>query len=159
MRSTLLSLFLLLYGSTSLQAQPDTVKDRKEILNLTQQFFDGLETKDSVLLNAICLPGAYHYYVVETKDSNLIAARPHTRFIQSLGANKKIVKERFRSTGVTIHIHKSIATLWGPYDLWVDEKFSHCGVDVFTLLKTKDGWKIAVVAFSVEPEECDKEIK
>jgi hypothetical protein len=49
--------------------------------------------------------------------------------------------------------------VWAPYDLWVNKKFSHCGVDVFTLIKTNQGWKIASLVYTVEPDACEKDRK
>jgi len=50
-----------------------------------------------------------------------------------------------------------LATVWLPYDFYVDGAWSHCGVDVFILLKVEEGWRIATVAYSVEqPPACQK---
>jgi hypothetical protein len=49
-----------------------------------------------------------------------------------------------------VRVHESIATVWAPYDLWIDGKFGHCGVDTFDLIKTVEGWKIAGGAFTME---------
>jgi hypothetical protein len=43
-----------------------------------------------------------------------------------------------------------IATVWAPYDFWIDGKFSHCGVDAFDLIKTDKGSRIAGGAYTVE---------
>ena len=147
---------ILLYGFNRVQAQQANLSDEKAILQVVQQFFDGMEAHDTTKFGSIAVPDAYHYSVRETRDSILVGARTHARFNKSLPGSKNVVKERLRSTGVNVQIHKRIATVWGPYDLWVNNTFSHCGVDVFTLFKTREGWKIAAVAYSVEPEECDK---
>jgi len=48
-----------------------------------------------------------------------------------------------------------VAMVWLPYDFYQDGKWSHCGVDVFTLLKTDGGWRIATLAWSVDqPPAC-----
>ncbi|MDX1647010.1 MAG: hypothetical protein R3304_07685 [Longimicrobiales bacterium] len=48
-----------------------------------------------------------------------------------------------------------IATVWLPYDLYIDGAWSHCGVDVFTLFRTEEGWRIASVVYSIEqPPAC-----
>ena len=63
---------------------------------------------------------------------------------------EEIIKERMRDTGVVVQVHERIAMVWAPYDLWVNDKFSHSGVDVFTLLKTAEGWKISSCSYTVE---------
>jgi hypothetical protein len=48
-----------------------------------------------------------------------------------------------------------LAMVWLPYDLYVDGAWSHCGVDVFTLFRTAEGWRIAAVPYSIEqPPAC-----
>jgi hypothetical protein len=66
----------------------------------------------------------------------------------------EIIKERMRDSDVTVQVHQNIAAVWAPYDLWINDTYSHCGVDVFTLLKSSEGWKIASLSFTVEKEGC-----
>jgi hypothetical protein len=49
-----------------------------------------------------------------------------------------------------VKVNGLIATLWAPYDFWLDGKYSHCGVDQFDFIKTEEGWKIAGGVYSVE---------
>ena len=35
-----------------------------------------------------------------------------------------------------------LAIAWTPYSFYYQEKFSHCGVNSFQLIKTANGWKI-----------------
>jgi len=44
--------------------------------------------------------------------------------------------------------------VWTPYDFWVDGKFSHCGIDIFDLVKTAEGWKISGATYTVERTGC-----
>jgi hypothetical protein len=54
-----------------------------------------------------------------------------------------------------VKISGRLATVWLPYDFHVDGKWSHCGVDIFTMLKVGDQWRIAVLAWTVEqPPAC-----
>jgi len=55
-----------------------------------------------------------------------------------------------------INIHDKIAVAWVPYTLSINGKFSHCGIDVFTFLKTQEGWKIVNVSYTLEPDGCDE---
>jgi hypothetical protein len=104
-----------------------------------------------VRFRSVFLSEAYDYYIQEKQDSIRVGGRSS----QSFKLNRdRIINERLSNTGVMVQVHKRIAMVWNPYDLWVNNKFSHCGVDVFTLLKTKAGWKIASLAFSMETEGC-----
>jgi len=37
----------------------------------------------------------------------------------------------------------AIASVWAPYDFYLNGSFSHCGVDLFYLVKTDNKWEIA----------------
>ena len=51
----------------------------------------------------------------------------------------------------------AVATVRLPYDFYRGGEWSHCGVDVFTLVRTEAGWKIASLAYTVEqPPTCDQ---
>ena len=54
-----------------------------------------------------------------------------------------------------VEIAGAVATLSLPYDFYREGAWSHCGVDVFTMVATPDGWQIASLAYTVEqPPVC-----
>lgn len=54
-----------------------------------------------------------------------------------------------------VRIAGPIAMVWLPYDLYADGKWSHCGVDIFTLVRSGNAWRIANLTYSVEqPPQC-----
>lgn len=54
-----------------------------------------------------------------------------------------------------VRVSGPIAMVWLPYDFYLDGKWSHCGVDVFTLVKSEAGWRIATMGWSVDqPPSC-----
>ena len=54
----------------------------------------------------------------------------------------------------TVLIHGPIAVVWGPYEYWIDDAFSHCGIDSADLVKVNGEWKIANWMWTVEKENC-----
>jgi len=71
-------------------------------------------------------------------------------YVARLQQSKRTSRERIWNP--ELRVHGLIATVWAPYDFWVDGKYSHCGVDVFDLIKTDEGWKIAGGAFTMEAQ-------
>jgi hypothetical protein len=50
-----------------------------------------------------------------------------------------------------------IAMVWLPYDFHVNGEWSHCGVDIFTLIQTTAGWRVVNLTYSVsQPPACRK---
>lgn len=57
----------------------------------------------------------------------------------------------------TARVQDHVAMVWMPYDLYVGERWSHCGVDVFTLLKSEGRWRVGAVLYTIEqPPACRK---
>ena len=54
----------------------------------------------------------------------------------------------------TVLVRGSIAVVWAPYEFWRDGKTTHCGIDVFDLVKQDGTWRVANIMFTVEPEAC-----
>lgn len=54
----------------------------------------------------------------------------------------------------TVMIRGPIAVIWGDYDFWVDDDFSHCGGTSVTLAKVEGVWTIANWMWTVEKDSC-----
>lgn len=69
---------------------------------------------------------------------------------------------RLRSSGftergfdATARVQDRVAMVWMPYDLYVGDRWSHCGVDVFTLMKRDARWRVAAMIYTIEqPPAC-----
>ncbi|MEO6444105.1 MAG: hypothetical protein ABIZ91_11920 [Gemmatimonadaceae bacterium] len=60
-----------------------------------------------------------------------------------------------RGFDAEIHVSGPVAVVWLPYDLYAGGRWSHCGVDVFTLIQVAGAWRIANLSYSVEqPPAC-----
>lgn len=144
---------LLIIMATSLNsfAQSKQSLDEKEILLKVQQFFDALETQDTVLFKSILLKDAQVWSISKKENNAKYSMRQFSDFMKTLINPTRVVQERMLSSEVKIH--NRIAMAWVPYTLDVSGKFSHCGVDLFTMFKTEQGWKIATVAYTIE-QDC-----
>ena len=140
---------VLLTAATTLHAQ--RAPDKKAVLEVVHKFFDALEKQDTAEFRGTFFPGARNFAVIDMKDSIVVRGQLARDFRFRPG---QIVKERMREAVTEVNIHNNIAMVWAPYDLWVNETFSHCGVDVFTLIKDRQGWRIASVSYTIEREGC-----
>ena len=53
-----------------------------------------------------------------------------------------------------VNIRGSIANVWADYDFHLNGKFTHCGIDSFSLVKSGGTWKIAGIVYTVETAGC-----
>jgi len=133
-------------------AQKKPSLEEKEILLKVNQFFDALETQDTVLFKSILLMDGQTWAIFEKENTEKYSMRQFRDFMKTLINPSRIIQERMLSSEVKIH--NRIAMAWVPYTLSISGKFSHCGVDIFTMLKTSEGWKIATAAYTIEVEGC-----
>lgn len=144
-------LLLTLVSFVSICALCQETGDKPQVMAVVHRFFETLESQDSLAFRNLHMEGARFYIAGEKNDTVRTAVRGVTDFTFT---KNQLIKERMRDTGVVVQVHDKIAMVWAPYDLWVNETFSHCGVDVFTLLKTATGWKIASCSYTIETRGC-----
>jgi Putative lumazine-binding len=150
---SILLLFMLLVTSVSGFSQQSVQKDKDLVLEKVNQFFEALEKQDTNLFKSITLPGGQTWSVKEVGDSVRVSMRSFEDRIRKFINPAEVIQER--ALDVEIKIHRQVAMAWVPYELDLSGQFLHCGVDIFTMLKTNQGWKITTVAFTMEPNGCD----
>jgi hypothetical protein len=141
----------IVFVLTSITCDAQKGGEEKTILNVVNSFFLHIEKQDTSAMKTIFLKEAFDYYVRADKDTVISGGRPSLTFNFS---PDKILTEKIRKGQEKINIHQHLATVWAPYDFWVNGVMHHCGVDAFTLIKTQEGWKIASIGFTVETEGC-----
>jgi hypothetical protein len=125
--------------------------EEKQVLEVVEAFFIALEKQDTAAFRKMFLKDARNYAVMQLEDSVVVRGQSAGGFRFN---PKQILKERLRKESTSVKIEGRIAMVWAPYDLWINETFSHCGVDVFTLIKASDGWRIASISYTVEKNGC-----
>jgi hypothetical protein len=128
-------------------AQPSNT-EREAVLAVVQRFFDTMTARDVDGARQVLQPqGRFH--AMRMRDGKPdVRAFSNEEYFADLQASRQKMQERIWSPEV--RISGVIATLWAPYDFWIDGKYSHCGIDAFDLIKTEDGWKIAGGVYTVE---------
>ena len=144
-------LSLLLVTTVVFHVNAQDQKEERLVLNLTENFFAALEKQDTLAFRNMFVDNGYLYAVRAMTDSVMVRSQRPDKFHFRAG---QILKERMRNASTSVKIDGRIAMVWAPYDLWVNDTFSHCGVDVFTWLKTSAGWKIASIAYTMETKGC-----
>ncbi len=126
--------------------------DRDAVLKTVQAFFDTMAAKDVDGARKILMPqGRFH--AMRMRDGKPDPrAFSNEEYFADLQASKQTMRERMWNPEV--RVHGLIATVWTPYDFWIDGKFSHCGIDAFDLVKTEEGWKLAGGTYTVE-SKCE----
>jgi hypothetical protein len=128
-------------------------QDSAAVVTVVQQLFDGMASRDTALLRKILLPGASIVSLGSRSGAPNVTMRTDADFVKGMGSGTDKLLERIWTP--TVMIRNAIATLWAPYDFHINGKFSHCGIDAFSLLKTADGWRIANITYTSERTGCE----
>lgn len=134
--SLIASLFLL--SSLYCTAQDQEVQIKQTVNYL----FTSMKSSDAEGLYSIFMENATLKSII--KDSTGVTRIVDEKISDFASSVAKLPKGYVdeRISFETIKIDGDMAFVWAPYDLYIDGKFKHCGVDAFTLIKRKDKWKI-----------------
>jgi hypothetical protein len=151
------SIVLLLTASlaTAAQAQaaPDRAADSVAVIGVAQDLLRAISTRDTALARRLMLPGA-QLASVQDPAGPTSAGRIQTdsQFIAMVGTAKQRFLERMWNP--TVFLQGSLAVVRAPYDFHIDGAFSHCGVDVFTLVRSKGEWRVTHVVYTAQRQNC-----
>lgn len=113
-----------------------------------ETFFDGFHQKDSLLMRSV-LHESFKLESVAIRD-NKVSKRDLNgkEFISAVAqrSDSPVWKEKLLS--YEIKIDGPLANAWVKYEFWIDNKFSHCGVNSIHLLKDGLKWKIFSISDS-----------
>lgn len=142
--------FLIFHFSS--YAQKDYEQDEKMIKEKVDQFFMALEKQDTVLLKKLWFQEGQVWAIDNTTQPRTYSMRFFKEDLKRF--DPKIVLQE-RALSYEIKVHNGMAMAWIPYNFHVNDTFSHCGVDIFSLLKTEGDWKFISASYTVEKEGCD----
>ncbi len=146
-------LILLLTMTIQTYSQESEKKDEQQIIAVINKFFESLEKKDSLMMRQTTMDEAQ----IWRRYSDEKPARADFRYSKEfLPKMHSLPNVKEIALDFDINIHKGMASAWVPYEFYIDEKFSHCGVDIFTLFEMDGHWKIISVAYTVEMDHCEE---
>jgi isoaspartyl peptidase/L-asparaginase-like protein (Ntn-hydrolase superfamily) len=116
---------------------------------VVQQTFDGMAARDSLILAGVVHPEAsIHRWAQDSLGNWRTHVVPGADFISEVGAGGTPYIERMGKAEVVEM--GEVATVVAPYDFRVNERFSHCGVDVVNLVRVEGEWQVVNLAYTVE---------
>lgn len=127
-------------------------EDREEeVLRVVERLFDAMRAGDSAEVRRVFHPDAR---LAGVAPDGGIRHTPVDAFVEAVGRAERELDERFFDPEV--RIDGELATVWTEYTLHLDDEFSHCGTDAFTLLRGADGWRIVAIADTRRTEGCER---
>ena len=129
-------LFFLLLGLCS-NAQ------KKEVQKNIEIFFEGFHHKDTLKIKSVCADKMILQSISDSAvKGNKLSTENVKDFYKSIATIPSSMKFQEKILSYTIQIDGAMAHVWAPYEFYLNDKLSHSGVNIFTLFKEKDSWKI-----------------
>lgn len=129
-----------------------SASDEEDVLAVADKALERITADDSAGLAALMLEQAM-IYIGSVQDGDYSV---RTRTYADTRDRKFEVDLVERGWNPTILVSGSIGIVWYPYDIYVDGTWSHCGIDIFNMIRTNEGWRIAALQYNVQqPPDCE----
>jgi hypothetical protein len=146
------AIFLILtLVSTTVFAQTDEPAV-KEVIN---KLFQGMKTTDTAMIRSVFSTHPILQTVFKNKENKVsVEGEPLDSFLIAISKPHAEAYDE-RITFDIVKIDSDLAMVWAPYKFYVGEKFSHCGVDCFQLVKLNGQWKIQYLIDTRRRQGCE----
>lgn len=150
-RGTFLLVLLLIKGfSSNAQSTEDSVK--QTVNNL----FIGMKSSNGTMISGAFADSAVLQTIRRDKVSGKIFVRNESmkdfaKSISTLAVNAADERITFSN----IKIDADLASVWTPYQFYLNGKFSYCGVNSFQLVRINGEWKIQYLIDTRRKEHCE----
>lgn len=146
------ALLALLVAPVAAHAQNTPAE--KEVYAVVEKFFEGFNAKDTTAMRSHMFGDfSLHTSFVNQQGQPVARAEKGDDFMKAIGgAPVKLLEKIFEPV---IQVEDGLANVWVRYEFYADDKYSHCGIDSFLMVKTPAGWKIASIA-DTRRKTCDK---
>lgn len=146
----LLSAVILTAMPRAVHAQ--TTAEERAVVAIADSALAAISRGDAAAFTDLMIPEAM-LYPTATRNG-ITSYRARTREAQRAADFSGVVERGFAPIA---RVSGGVAMVWMPYDLYRNGTWSHCGADVFTLVKTAGTWRIASMAWSAEqPPVCER---
>lgn len=151
---------LLLLVAPALHAQrrarrtadtPARTPEQSAVLAVVDTAMAAINSGDMIALSNVMTDSAQVYAARMREGAPTFTMRSAVSQ-RAMGRRNPIIERGFAAE---VRIAGTMASVWLPYDLWIDGKWSHCGIDQFTLVRVGAAWRIVNLTYSVEqPPAC-----
>ena len=119
------------------------------------RLFNGMRQSDAAMIRSAFASEAILQTVIKNKEGKVsIETEPLDSFIVFVSKpHNEIYDERI--TFDLIKIDGDLAIAWTPYKFYLGEKFSHCGVDSYQLVRINGEWKIQYLIDTRRRQNCE----
>lgn len=129
--------------------------EEEQVELVIKSLFEGMRAKNTEQVAAAFSKDAMMQTVIAKPEGSEIGSNAVADFITRISSTPAETQLDERILEYQIKIDGTMASAWTPYQFYVNDKFSHCGVNSFQLVKMADGWKIVYIIDTRRKEPCE----
>jgi Putative lumazine-binding len=155
MKKVFTILAVLIFSKMSYAQNIQGSSDTAAIKQTINTLFDGMRKGDSTLSGSVFSKGMiFHQRISNDKNGKVTLSTENAGdIVKRIGTPHALVYDE-RVVYDAIKIDGDLACVWVPYRFYLGDQFSHCGVDVFQLMRTADGWKVIYLVDTLRKDNC-----
>ena len=134
-------------------AAQDAPADEEAVLATVTGFMTAFDAKDADAMIALLADDAYLAMIEEREGEDRSDSLNLAQLVTGLAAAPVSIAEPLDIRAVMVD--GPVAMVWADYGFYMDGEQSHCGVDIFTLMRVEGEWKIATITYSHIEDACE----
>lgn len=144
----------LMLGAPSFAQSPHDHQQALEVMSAVRSFTDAFDRGDEAGMTSVITPDAQVVLVRPREEGDEVRSLPLADLAARIAASPADLKEPIEIRN--IRLDGPVAMVWADFSLFVDGTRSHCGVDIFTLVRADGAWKISHITYSHITEPCEE---
>ena len=145
---TFMLLFFIGFSSFS---QPSEASAKQ----MVQEFFKAFHDQDSVKLKTFAFEKVQLKSIGKKENGKMVVnTDSYEKFVSSISSIPTEVNFEERLGNLTVNTDGYLANVWMPYEFYINNELSHCGVNNFQLIYIDKAWKILSIVDTRKKQAC-----
>lgn len=151
--SRIITMLLLFVATQAVNAQQEA--EEKAIKKVIGTFFDGLYKGDSLIMKTVLHKDLKTQTTYTNRQGEDKVVSQNRKDLLT-GVSKKNPSDVYdeKLLSYTIRLDGNLASVWTPYEFYLNGKFRHCGANSFQLFKNNGKWEIIYLVDSRRRGSC-----
>lgn len=128
----------------------------QEVEAVIRSLFDGMRQKNATMVADAFYTEGLMQTVQQKSEGTTIGSNAVADFVKRITTTPEGTTLDERILSYQIRVDGAMASAWTPYRFYVNDTFSHCGVNSFQLVKMASGWKIVYIIDTRRKEPCEE---
>ena len=152
LRLSILSIILVLNFSNLASAQQAQEDNIKQVILL---FFEGLQSGDTLKIKQTFSDELVLQTTFINKEGKpILRDEDVSKFLNSVASKNPVDRWEEKLLSYHIQIDGNMANVWTPYEFYLNNNFSHCGVNSFQMFHDSTKWKIIYLIDTRRKQDC-----